>query len=160
MAFFEQIGKKISDASQGATQQAKNFAEITRLNGTISEREKRISQIYTEIGQSYYEKHKDDSQAEELERITEINSLNAEILQCHEDIKQIKGITKCPSCGADVPINSAFCNACGAKILPATKIEDVSAPKPVSLCPKCHKPVPVGNLFCNHCGAKVENGGE
>lgn len=157
MAFFEQIGKKISDASQGATQQAKKFAEVTRLNGMISEKEKRISKIYTELGQAYYEKHKNDLRAEEIKRIDEINGLNAEIIQCRENIKQIKGVTKCPSCGADVPLNAAFCNACGTKISPAAKEEEASDSEQALLCPECCKPVPAGNLFCNHCGARIEN---
>jgi len=157
MAIFEQIGKRLTDAGQGATQQAKNFAEITRLNGVISDKEKRISQIYTEIGRSYYEEHKDDPQAEGLEHIAEINGLNAEILQCRESIKLIKGVTKCPNCGADVPLNAVFCNACGAKIIPAVRVEDVSVSQPMLLCPECRKPVPTGDLFCSHCGAKIEN---
>lgn len=154
MAFFEQIGKKLSDASQGAAQQAKNFADVARLNSAISEKEKHIAQIYAEIGQAYYERHKSDLQAEETERIKEINTLYTEILQCKENIKQIRGVAKCPNCGADVPADAAFCNACGARI----PSEEKSAPAPVDalLCPKCHKPVPAGNLFCYHCGTKIE----
>ena len=63
MAIFEQIGKRLSSAGQGAAQQAKNFADVARLNSAISEREKRIAQLYTELGRLYYEQHKDDSQA-------------------------------------------------------------------------------------------------
>lgn len=156
MAFFEQLGKKISDAGQGATQQAKNFAEVTRLNSAISEKEKRISQIYAEIGQMYHGKHKHDPMAEGIERINEINRLNAEILQCREEIKQIKGVTKCPNCGADVPLNAAFCNACGTKIPLTEPIGDDADIEPTALCPMCGKPVPASNLFCNHCGAKLD----
>lgn len=115
MDIFEQIGKKISNASQGATRSAKNFAEVARLNGAISEKKKRISQIYIKIGQSYYENHKEDDKAEELECIAEINGLNAEILKCQESIKHISGITKCQNCGENVSLDSAFCSACGAK---------------------------------------------
>lgn len=158
MAFFEQIGKKLSDAGQGAAQQAKNFADVTRLNSTISEKEKRIAQVYAEIGQAYYERHKNDRnlQAEEAERIKEINTLNAEILQCQESVKQIRGVTKCPSCGADVPANAAFCNACGTKISSEEKEKSSPAPADELICPKCHKLVPAENLFCNHCGTKIE----
>ncbi len=156
MAFFEQLGKKISDAGQSATQQAKNFAEVTRLNSAISDKEKRISQIFTEIGQSYYEGHKGDPQAEDIERITEINRLDAEIRQCREEIKQIKGVTKCPNCGADVPLNAAFCNACGTKIPLTEPIRDDADTEPTVLCPMCGKSVSASNLFCNHCGAKLD----
>ena len=100
--------------------------------------------------------HKIDPQGEEIERIQKISSLNAEILECKENIKQIKGVTKCPNCGADVSLDAAFCNACGTKIPPAAKVEDISSNESGALCPKCHNPVTAGNAFCNHCGTKIE----
>lgn len=156
MAFFEQLGKKISDAGQGASQQVKNFAEITRLNSTISDKEKRIAQLFAEIGQAYYEKHKNDSHAESYERIAEISNLNAEIQRCREEIKQIKGVEKCPNCGADVPLNAAFCNACGTRVPQTEKTKNAAAPGTTNTCPICRKPVAAGNLYCNVCGAKIE----
>ena len=115
-----------------------------------------FTQLYIEIGQAYYEHHKIDPQGEEIERIQKISSLNAEILECKENIKQIKGVTKCPNCGADVSLDAAFCNACGTKIPPAAKVEDISSNESGALCPKCHNPVTAGNAFCNHCGTKIE----
>lgn len=116
MAFFEQIGKRLTDAGQNVAQQTKDFADVTKLNNAISEKEKKISQIFLLIGQSYYERHKNDSNAEELDKISEVNSLYSDIFKNREQIKQIKGIAKCPKCGADLPLNAAFCNICGAKI--------------------------------------------
>ena len=55
MAFFEQLGKRLADAGQGVAQQTKNLADVTRLNSAISEKERKISQLYLAIGQSYYE---------------------------------------------------------------------------------------------------------
>ena len=72
MSFFDNIGSKASAAGQAAAEKARNFAEVNRLSGVISDHEKRISRLYFEIGQSYYERHKDDPEAEELERIAEI----------------------------------------------------------------------------------------
>lgn len=156
MSIFEKIGEKLSGAGQGVAQQVKNFADVARLNSIISEKEKQIAQLYIEIGQAYYEHHKIDPQGEEIERIQKISSLNAEILECKENIKQIKGVTKCPNCGADVSLDAAFCNACGTKIPPAAKFEDISSNESGALCPKCHNPVTAGNAFCNHCGTKIE----
>ena len=135
MSIFEKIGEKLSGAGQGVAQQVKNFADVARLNSIISEKEKQIAQLYIEIGQAYYEHHKIDPQGEEIERIQKISSLNAEILECKENIKQIKGVTKCPNCGADVSLDAAFCNACGTKIPPAAKVEDISSNESGALCP-------------------------
>ena len=148
MAFFEEIGKRLTDAGQNVAKQTKNLADVTQLNSAISEREKKIAQLFSAIGQAYYEQHKNDAGAEEAEKIEEINALYAEIAQDREKIKQIKGVMKCEKCGADIPANAAFCNACGAKVNHAEEER---------LCPVCHAAVEKGNLFCNHCGAKIEN---
>ena len=136
MAFFEQIGKCITDAGQNVAQQTKNFADVAQLNNAISEKEKRISQLFLSVGEYYYEKHKDDETADELDKIAEINTLYAEIIQNREKINLIKGVTKCEACGADVPLNASFCNACGTKIVRTeyAKKDDGNE----CLCPACH----------------------
>lgn len=155
MAFFEQIGKRLTDAGQNVAQQTKDFADVTKLNNAISEKEKKISQIFSLIGQSYYERHKNDSYAEELDKISEVNSLYSDIFKNREQIKQIKGIVKCPKCGADLPLNAAFCNICGAKI----EKGDIENEKNnlQRHCPICQSIVNDDDLFCNNCGAKIEN---
>ena len=104
MAFFEQLAKRLTDAGQNVAQQTKNLADVTQLNSAISDKEKKISQLYLNIGQLYYEEHKGDSTAEHQEIIGEINALYAEIAQNREKIKQIKGVVMCPKCGADVTL--------------------------------------------------------
>ena len=155
MAFFEQIGKKITNAGQSVAQQTKNFADVTQLNSAISESEKKISQIFLNIGQMYYEAHKHDLEAEYQENITEISNLYSEIAQNQEKIKQIKGVVKCPQCGANVPLNASFCNACGAKIERDSVGETNGGIH--KICPVCHSAVDPEDSFCNHCGAKIEN---
>lgn len=55
MAFFEEIGKRLTDAGQNVAKQTKNLADVTQLNSAISEREKKIAQLFSAIGQAYYE---------------------------------------------------------------------------------------------------------
>lgn len=153
MSFFDNIGSKASAAGQAAAEKARNFAEVNRLNGVVSDHEKRISRLYFEIGQSYYERHKDDPEAEELERIAAITDTNEKIAVCREQIKTLKGVEKCPNCGADVQNGSQFCNNCGTRMPPASM---KTAPKASGLtCPTCGAAVAEGNLFCNNCGTKL-----
>lgn len=90
MDFFEQIGIHITGAGQKIAQQTGNFANITQLQKEIKEKEKRISLLITDVGNSYYEKHKDDASAEELQKINEINMLQKEIEENYKRINQIK----------------------------------------------------------------------
>ena len=152
MSFFDNIGSKASAAGQAAAEKARNFAEVNRLSGVISDHEKRISRLYFEIGQSYYERHKDDPEAEELERIAAITDTNEKIAVCRNQIKTLKGVEKCPNCGADVQNGSQFCNNCGTRMPPASM---KTAPKAGLTCPTCGAALAEGNLFCNNCGTRI-----
>ena len=152
MSFFDNIGSKASAAGQAAAEKARNFAEVTRLGGVVSDHEKRISRLYFEIGQSYYERHKDDPEAEELERIAAITDTNEKIAVCRNQIKTLKGVEKCPNCGADVQNGSQFCNKCGTRMPPASM---KTAPKAGLTCPTCGAALTEGNLFCNNCGTRI-----
>ena len=152
MSFFDNIGSKASAAGQAAAEKARNFAEVNRLNGVISDHEKRISRLYFEIGQSYYERHKDDPEAEELERIAAITDTNEKIAVCRNQIKTLKGVEKCPNCGADVQNGSQFCNNCGTRMPPASM---KTAPKTGLTCPTCGTELESNAAFCFNCGTKL-----
>ena len=152
MSFFDNIGSKASAAGQAAAEKARNFAEVTRLGGVVSDHEKRISRLYFEIGQSYYERHKDDPEAEELERIAEITDTNEKIAVCRNQIKTLKGVEKCPNCGADVQNGSQFCNNCGTRMPPASM---KTAPKAGLTCPTCGTELESNAAFCFNCGTKL-----
>ncbi|HIC93302.1 MAG TPA: zinc-ribbon domain-containing protein, partial [Anaerolineae bacterium] len=49
----------------------------------------------------------------------------------------------CPSCGAQIPAGSKFCNQCGAKIGGGVT------------CPQCGTQAPPGSKFCPNCGTKL-----
>lgn len=151
MAFFEELGKKLSDAGQSVAQQTKNFADVTQLNSAINDAEKKIAQFKNELGQLYYEAHKNDASAEGANIIAQINALYGEIQTTKEKINDIKGIVKCEKCGAEVPTGSAFCSSCGNKM----EVPVVTAPSG-NVCPKCGTVVAEGNAFCSNCGTKIE----
>ena len=45
MAFFDDLGKKISQAGQNAVQKTKEMTDIARINGMISDEEKKAEPI-------------------------------------------------------------------------------------------------------------------
>ena len=49
-------------------------------------------------------------------------------------------IWKCSNCGNEIPVNSKFCNHCGAQIAQSIT------------CPACGHSAPVGSKFCPECG--------
>jgi hypothetical protein len=147
MAFLNSLGGKLKNAGQSIAQSTRNFADVTKLKKSISDYEKQIAGLYTIIGKAYYEKHKDEADAESKENIVKITSLFEEINELKLQIKEIEGLVKCPNCGCDVPADAAFCNHCGGKIQ--------KEPEGISKCPNCGKEVPEDALFCNSCGCKI-----
>ncbi|MCR5663687.1 MAG: zinc ribbon domain-containing protein [Oscillospiraceae bacterium] len=151
MAFFDNLGKKLSEAGQNVSQQTRNMGDISRLNNLISEDRKLVSQHCCELGKAYYQAHRGDPGSEFASQVAEIGKLVAEIAEAEDSIRRLKGIVKCPGCGAELPIQSLFCPQCGRQLPPPP----APAPKE-DVCPTCGKPAPKGTVFCCYCGTRLD----
>ena len=56
MAFWSDLGKKISDTTQSVVEKTKTSTDTLRLNGLISDEERNVQRIYAEIGKKYMER--------------------------------------------------------------------------------------------------------
>ncbi|WP_052169748.1 zinc ribbon domain-containing protein [Pseudobutyrivibrio ruminis] len=175
MGFFDDFGKKISDASQGAIAKTKDFADVAKLNSNISDEERRINNAYQQIGKLYFEMHLEDFEDCFKDHFAAINESLGKIQDYRQQITNIKGVVKCPNCGAEVPKDSAFCSSCGTPVpkqdVPAAEAVPVEEATPVEApaeeapaveapvekkCPSCGATLENGALFCTNCGTKVE----
>lgn len=120
MSFFDNLGKTISSASQGALQKGKELADVAKYNSMISDEERNIKEAYEQIGKLYVEKFSESPAEFFTEYLDAINISNGKIAEYQEKIKEIKGVSKCASCGAEIPNGSAFCPSCGAKTVTAS----------------------------------------
>ena len=50
MAFFDDVRKKVTQAGHSAAKSARDFSETAKLNSQISDAQKQINQLYTQIG--------------------------------------------------------------------------------------------------------------
>ncbi len=59
--------------------------------------------------------------------------------------------SKCPNCGAAVPLTSIFCNRCG------TSVADLHEHRVVQrkVCPQCGRPNSLESHFCSYCFASL-----
>ena len=115
-SFFDNLGKKITQASQGVAQSTRNFADTAKLNGMINDEERKIAELYQQIGRSYYMNRKEDPEEFAAGYVQEITAAMERMEQFKEQIRQIKGIRNCPNCGAEIGANAVFCNVCGYKL--------------------------------------------
>ncbi len=132
MGFFNEIGKKTTEATSKITKE-------TKLKLKINESKNKISDLYEEIGKKVYEKHvreENISIKEELqEECEKIDNLSKEIEEARREILKLNNKRQCPECYAEIEKDAAFCSKCGHKLetievvkpeqVPEEKAEDV-----------------------------------
>lgn len=157
MAFFDDFGKKISQAGQTTLQKTREMADIAKLNMQISDEEKKINNTYLEIGKLYMQLHAADSEEAFQGMVQSITDSENKIKEYQTQIQDIKGVERCPKCGAEVVKDSAFCSACG-NAMPKKQEEVPAAEEAVTeaKCSKCGAVLEADAKFCTACGNKVE----
>lgn len=116
MAFFEQLGKTINDASDSLKRKTQNFTEVNSLEKQVNSNQAVIQNMYVEIGRAYYETHKADEQDVYAEQCRVITNALGQIAQLQDQIRIKKGIQLCPNCGAQLAPGSVFCAGCGTQV--------------------------------------------
>ena len=151
MAFFDDISKKISQAGQGVAQSTKNFASVTKFNNMVSDEEKKIETLYYQLGRAYFDNFAMAADPKLAGYVSAINASLANIENYKNQIKEIKGVTACPQCGAEISYASAFCNTCGARLPERAPVQAI--PENSVQCANCGAFVSEGYKFCTSCGS-------
>jgi len=117
MDVINKLVETLTDTGKGVMQKAKDFAEVSKIHNQISVEESRINAAYLSIGKRFYEENAGEVMEAYIQDFSVITESKAKIQSLKEQLKQLKGMYKCPQCGAEVPANSAFCSSCGAKLI-------------------------------------------
>lgn len=150
MGVFDDIGKTFSKAGE----KTKQMTDIARINSLINDEEKKLTNIYTQIGKTYVEKNPSICQDDLTDYVDTAFDISKRIAEYKLQIQAIKGVVTCPSCGMEVSEGTKFCPSCGT---PIPVIEKPVEPKPEEpKCPSCGAPITPGQKFCTECGAKLE----
>lgn len=153
MAFFDDLGKKLSQVGQMAAQKTKEMTDSARIKGLISDEEKNLTNYYLQIGQLYVNTHFNDYEDAFAELMTGITECASKIRDYRQQLQVIKGIVTCEKCGAEIPNSVAFCSACGA---PAPKQPEPVAPVDnTPKCPGCGSAITKDAAFCPFCGKSL-----
>lgn len=148
MAFFDDIGRRISLAGEGAVNKGRAFADVARLNSVVSEEEKKINNSYYQIGKLYVALHPQDYEDDFGALVSSIVSSQDKIEALKQQIQEIKGVTRCENCGAEVSNNVAFCSACGSPMPKKEVVLDENHMR----CDGCGATVDKNLRFCTSCG--------
>lgn len=152
MAILDNLDKKISQFGQDALQKTKNVSESVRITSAMKEEENKQMEIFRQMGSYYYRTYADQAEGQMKAWCDSVEESQEVIRQYQEQLKVLKGVTYCPNCNAEVPLTSAFCSNCGAKMVSQVS----AAPVPEgNACPACGSPVEEGQLFCTNCGTRL-----
>lgn len=114
MDVISKLGESLTEAGKDVSQKVRDMTGIARLNMDIKAKESYISKQYAAIGEQYYELHKDDVEPL-FEEMALINEAKEEILRMQNELADLKGMKKCPSCGATADQEAQYCPSCGTK---------------------------------------------
>ena len=90
MGFFDDLGKKLSDASQDVMQKGKEMADTAKFNSQIHDEEKKISAVYGKIGKKYFEVFENAPSEDFKAFIEEIHAAQAKIAEIQEKLNALK----------------------------------------------------------------------
>lgn len=125
MGFFNEIGKKTSEATSKITKE-------TKLKLKINDNKNKITNIYEEIGKKVYEKHvreENISIKEELqEECSKIDILSKEIETARKEILRLNNKRQCTKCYAEIEKEAAYCSKCGQKLENSEVVEPEKVP--------------------------------
>ncbi len=153
MTFFNDIGKKISQAGHEAVEKTKDMAEITRLNSVIKEKNEQADEIFRKLGEAYFNRHRNDAEPALKPMVAELISVKNVIAESENAVAEIKGVRRCPHCDEEVEDGLTVCPYCH-KAMP--KADAPITDENRIICPKCGYPMKQGSNFCIMCGTPVE----
>lgn len=148
MAFFDDISKKVGEAARTVGQKGRDAADVARLKLRICEEEKRLDGVYCRIGRLFVEKVGDRAEDPFAELVAEIRRGEGRISEYKGQIRELKGISICEKCGAEIYTEDTFCASCGEKV---TKPETKD-----TKCPNCSCQCPEDATFCTNCGTQLK----
>lgn len=116
MAFFDELKKNVTKATQTVAQKGRDIADITKMNIAVAEAEKKLDELYKKVGCLFVEKVGDRAEGDFADLVNEIKECKAKIDEYKQQVKDIKGVVACPKCGNELSSDALFCNACGEKL--------------------------------------------
>lgn len=116
MAFFEDLGKKLTKVGEVAAEKTKEVAELTKVNAKILDVQNKLDKAYIEVGKKYLELHPANDEEDMEAVVNAVYELEDQLKELRRQLQELKGTVKCDVCGADCDNNDVFCKKCGAEL--------------------------------------------
>lgn len=137
------------DTLQGI-QGKKEPASFRQFDTQIAETERQIMEQLAAVGRIYLEQNQENYGEEYAPYLQEVSNLMEQKKELERNKLAAQGLRLCQNCNQSIPLDSAFCNKCGAKMEPIA----VSSGKGKH-CPSCGAAIEPGSAFCTECGMRL-----
>ncbi len=143
MAFFKDLGKKITEGVQDASEKASDLLEVTKLNAEIAKEKGAIDEAKKQLGEKIFVMYRagEDLPSTLSDELNLIDSHLKTIGGIEAKIREIKGEPGTQQ--SDVPM--------AANPTPVGEPGVAAA----QFCPNCGAKLAEGTSFCGECGQKV-----
>ncbi len=130
------------------------LVEITRLTAKIAAEENKVKKIYAEMGHKMYEDFRNGESFDDkyMVMFSDISILMSNIEELRQEVLEVKGVSICRGCGAEVPSDSKFCTKCGSKIGENPDV-NINGQK---VCHQCGAVITDEDQFCPECGTTLD----
>lgn len=125
MAFFEDLGKKLTKVGEVAAEKTKGVAEYTKINAKILDVQNKLDKAYIEAGKKYLELHPANEEDGMKAVVEAVYALEDQLKDLRRQLQQLKGTLKCDTCGSVCESDDVFCRKCGAELKKEDVIIDV-----------------------------------
>lgn len=122
MAFFDELGKVISDKSKEAAGKVKDLTGVIQLKTKLAAEKEKVNKAYINLGKAYYDKHEASAEEEYAVDFDLIRAGLIRMAELEDEISELEGTRVCAECGAKVEKEAQFCSKCGASMEPRTTV--------------------------------------
>lgn len=110
------FGDNMIQFGRTAAVQTKQFADTTRLGAKAADKKRVLNQQYAELGEAVFAKLRAVPDNEYQELIDKIKKTQLEIKDLEDQAAAVKGVKRCPECGAQNPLDADYCCKCGRSL--------------------------------------------
>lgn len=116
MAFFDELGKKLTQVGEAAAEKTKDVAEFTKTKAKIMDVSGKLDKAYIALAKRYLELHPAGDEEDMKMVVDAVYALEDQLKELEKQLQDLKGVVKCATCGAECDADAAFCSVCGAEI--------------------------------------------
>lgn len=154
MEFFNDLGRKFSQAMQTVQERTRDGVESTRISVDLRSARAELEKHLLELGRAYYESVENDGEvpAALVERVRDCMNLIEDLLAQRDRTRQQ---VRCAGCGAVHPEDARFCSNCG-RPLPEKSPELPAETDDPEYCSACGAMRRDHARYCAVCGGDFE----